>query len=525
MKQNKFSLVIDSSFRTKRLYPISTKFQIPINDIVTNEYLNSPLKAFSWANNSFTRIGTIIGGNQQNIILSTNLHIPFPNYYVGCILVLYDSSSNIIESNYIIKYNDTDNIVTLKYPLSSSISTNTVIHIEYPNSLTNPYTIQILGYDEKEIFEYNNIYIYNYSKKWIRQIKVINSLGLANLTEPIPITEYSPQDIFEIRTSPNIAQYPLNNSFESITHYNILPGQFEYEIGSFVYIIPDNGGKRQIYKVITQNVLSLVEYGGPFTLQESYPLYPFDEIITNNDILSTLIVLQTSYVIDAEENNIPDASSNVIYFGLSTTTVFGFVESLVFYNYRIDRQYIIIIDTVVENSLTRPPIETTEYGFIHRNVVTCSMNVPNWSFPQNPICMKISIDTLILPNLFVKNFNKLLSFFPYVIVRFYNTDAAQYSRYGNIISNNLNSSNAQFICPIGNLQNPDIIRFVEVSSDTIQYLKFDPTQNIYFEVLLPDGTTLEYQDNIQFEYVRNLRPYVFTITDTVACLLSLTIDL
>jgi hypothetical protein len=524
MKQNKFSLVIDSSFRTKRLYPISTKFQIPINDIVTNEYLNSPLKAFSWGEPLLNRTGTIVGGNQQNIIISQDLVIQRPNYYVGCMLVLYDSSSNIIESAYIKKYNYNDKSVTLQYPLSSSISTNTVINIVYPNSITNPYTIQILGYDEKNIFEYNNIYIYNYSKKWIRQIKIINSLGLANLTEQIPITEYSPLDIFEIRTSPNIAQYTLNNSFESITNYNILPGTFEYDIGSLVYIIPDSDdGTRQIFKVNGQNVFSVVEYGGPFILQKSYPLYPFDEIISNVQILSKVIVIQTSYVVDGEENNIPDPSNHVIYF--SSERTFSFFDSLVFYNYRIDRQYIILIDPLIKDDPIKPPVLSTEYGFIHRNVVTCSMNVPNWSFPQNPICMKISIDTLILPNLYVKNFNKLLSFFPYVIVRFYNTDAAQYSRYGNIISNNLNSSNAQFICPIGNLQNPEIIRFVEVSSDTIQYLKFDPTQNIYFEVLLPDGTTLEYQDIVDFEYIDDLQPYRFTITDTVACLLSLTIDL
>ena len=341
---------------------------------------------------------------------------------------------------------------------------------------------------------------------------------MANLYEPIPITEYSADDIFEIRTSPNIAQYTLYTYYNSIILYEILPGNYQYDIGSFVYIEPDESdGTRQIFKVIGENLLKIVEYGGSFN-RKSYTLYPLEDV--SNSQLSTLIVLKTSLVIDAGLNTIPDPISHVINFN-----EFFFINSLIFYNYQIDRQYIIVIDALNDLRIINNSKILYEYGFIQRRVITCAMNVPNWSFPQNPVCIKMSLDILILPNLHVKNYNKLLSFFPYVIVRLYNTDAAQYSRYGNMISNNLNSSNAQFICPIGNLQNPETIRFVEVTSSCIQMLKFDPTQNIYFEVLLPDGNTLEYENSSRSLIATQLDKFVFTITDTVACILSLTIDL
>lgn len=539
MKQNKFSLVIDSAFRTKRLYPSPTKFQIPVNDIVTNEYLNSPLKGFSWKESSLEKVGTIVGGNQQTVILSKEFSRTFVNYYVGCLLVVYNSSSDLLESSYIVEYIPESNTAVLEYTLSTTISTDNIIKIVYPDSKTNPYIIQILGYDQKEIFEYNNIYLYNYTRRWIREIKAISELGLANLLKPIPVDDYSPSDIFEIRTSPYIVQYTIKNSFESMTRYNVLPGSYEYEIGSYVYIQPDIGGTRQVFQVKENNVLEIIEYGGPFTNFSSYPLFPGDGNLSEIEIrylltqspqvFSTITSLQTSYVIDAGSDNIPDPKSHVLYFDKSDS-VLGLIYSLVFYNYKVDKNYIILIDTL-DDFIGGIPQDVSEYGFIERVVVECSMNVPNWSFPQNPVCATVQIDTLILPNLRVKNYHKLLSFFPYVIVRLYNTNAAQYSRFGNIISNNLNSSNAQFICVIGNLQNPEIIRFVEVTSSTTQQIKFDPTQNIYFEVILPDGNNLEFEDPtatelINLQLFKNiLKPYIFTITDTVACLLSLTIDL
>jgi hypothetical protein len=527
MKQNKFSLVIDSSFRTKKLYPLSTKFEVPVNSIVTNEYLETPLKGFTWGKDSFEIIGTIAGGNQENLILSPEFLSPFPNHYIGCLLVLYNSSLIPIESSYIVDYNPDDNTVSLQYPLTTSISINNVIHIVYPDSSKNPYTIQILGYESKEIFEYDNIYIYNYSQKWIREIKTITSLGLATLKEPIPIDKYLPEDKYEIRTSRQMYQYSLDVYYMSITKYEIINGSHNYEIGSYVYIEPDVGGVRQIFRVKDKNVFEIVEYGGPFKLQASHLIYPFDYNNVSSTELSILVSLQTSFVINAGTNSIPDPTTHILNFDGATV-----VGSLIFFNYRVDKNYIITLDSLLDNRDDIPKFENNEwtgYNFIPREIVTCSMNVANWSFPQNPLCLTVCIDTLILPNLPVKNYNKLLSFFPYVIVRIYNTDASQFSRYGTITSNNPNSSNAQFICPIGNLQNPDIIRFVEISSETVQSLKFDPTQNIYFEVLLPDGNVLEYEDtqtriSIVRPFFESLAIYQFTITDTVACLLSLTVE-
>lgn len=516
--KNKFSLVIDSTFRTKDLYPKPTRFVVPVNDIVTNEYINTPIDIFSWGHENNEITGTILGGNQQNIILSSDFSSTETNHYKGCLLVLYNSTNTIIESSKILTYDPLTNSINIEIPFSNSIHTNDTIGIQYPNSITNPYIIQILGYNAKDIFEYSNLYMYNWTKNWIRPIKVISEFGLANLTSPIPTDNYSPNDVFEIRTSFHIMQYPLQNNhiYNSIMKYNINPKEYIYKIGTFVYIKSDDeiDGIRQLFYVkdktdTNELILEIIEYGGPFTNYNSYLLYDLNDTEVPESLLSTLQIVQTLNVIDVRTNSIPNPDQNVIYFGSSNV-----LDTFKVYNYIVDKHYIILLDSsmiIDDNGI---------YGFLQQKSIQCSLNVSTTFFKDNMVCMNIKLDTLILPNREVKDYKKLLSYFPYVIVRLYNIDASYYSKNGTIISNNRCSTNSQFICPIGNLQNPDIIRFVEVSCQAEQIMKMTLDQNLYFEILLPDGTLLEFaEESLSDQFL----PYVFNIRNTVAGLFSIEI--
>jgi hypothetical protein len=110
---------------------------------------------------------------------------------------------------------------------------------------------------------------------------------------------------------------------------------------------------------------------------------------------------------------------------------------------------------------------------------------------QNPTCYTVSIVSISLPNLPVCGFNVLLSDIPYVIVTLTNTNN---DCYGTLVSNNPNSANANFICPIANIRNPDIVKFVVVGSYQKVVFKFTPKNSLRFRVSLPNGQLLKYSN-------------------------------
>lgn len=523
--KHRFSVVLDSAFRERTVYPLSTRFIVPVNDSVTTPYINSPLTIFSWADPIRFRVGNVGGGSQSIITLSEDLQSDAPNYFVGCQLQLLDGTS-VLESSTIIAYDNVQNTVKVAVPFTNNIQINDNIRIAYPDSLANPYILQITGYNSDTLFEYGSLYLYNYSRKWIRRILSISSTGLANLKEPIPLGDYSYSDIFEIRTSPQIIQYPLTTVMNGVTNYQLQRGLYDYQVGTIVYIEPDDPvtGIRQTFRIMSKDpndgslTLEIVAYGGPFVQSRSYPLIPLEDPLVDVDTLTYLFALQTRTIIDAQTEFIPSPEQNVLYLGQTI------VSEFFYFNYEIQGTYILLIDDVYPYELAidldrfdDPSLQF--YGFLRKTVVQCALNVANFSIPDNQVCMAVTLDCLILPNRVVKNYNKLLSFFPYVIVRLYNIEAPQYSKYGNITTNNPYSTNAQFICPIGNLLNPTLIKFVEVRSDMEQTLKLSPYQDLFFEVLLPDGTLLEFEEELS-SIASIISSYTFTIRDTVACLLS-----
>lgn len=526
MTKTRFSVVVDSAFRVRDQYPRNTSFVIPVNDTAVNDYINTPVMIFAWNSISNPLIGTIIGGSQSSLILSSSLSQSRRNYYRGCLASLYDGV-NLLESSLITRYDTENNTIDLEIPFESSIQTYQDIHITYPDSTSNPYTIQTLGYDPEFIFEYSNLYLYNFNKKWIRLIRFINENGLINLVQPIPLADYDVNDIFQIRTSLQILQFPLTSFFNSIVNYTLVAGSHDYKVGSHVYLEPDEiSGKRQIYQIRQKGLdgslkLEIIEFGGPFGKELFYPLYDTTDPLVDVLTLAQIQVVLTRTVIDAEKNPIPSPENNVIYLGAQL------YEQFFYYSYVVKNQYIILIDATNPYELLVDmeslPIDQRQYGFLSKTTVQCTMNVANLSIPENQVCMNVQLEYLILPNQKVKGYNKLLSFFPYVVVKLYNTDAPQFSRFGTITTNNRVSTNCQFICPIGNLLNPLIIKFVEVTSDMIQTLKISPLQDLYFEVLLPDGSLLEYED-ITTSFIETLTSYSFSIRNTVACIFTFSVS-
>lgn len=538
-------LVIDSSFRDTSLYPLNTSFGVPVNaPRQQSEYVDTPLVFFQWTPTQLTITGTISGGTQKAIILSL---ADFPrrlrNYYVGCTIEFLNSSSEILESSMISEYDPTSNSVELEYAISSTtLSSTTNVKISYWDSVAMPYSIQITGYTHGVISEYTHLFVYNRTKNLMFAIQEISRLGLVTLETSMG-NSYHLNDQFEIRNSPSHHLVTSSNYYISILFYELLDSLYvttTYREGDLVLILPEKGSSdniecAQIYKITGLHPfmrLELVSYGGNYSLSSVYYIVPEemfrDNLITSYSGCLKLSVIQIAGTFKCETSVIPDSSSNVLYFG---DTRFG---SLLYFRYSQFKDWIIVDNfdkyTEILLDVSRLAIRLNIYFLSLVNYTVCS-NVANSSFPQNPVCFDVSLETLILPNRFVKGYRQLLSFFPYVIVKLYNISASNKTKNYVITSNNPTSTISQFLCPIGNLLNPSIIRFVEVASDMTQSLQLNFYDDLYFEVCLPNGKILEYDDYIlpdqdNLDLVPNYTLVLenrkgFTVANTVCAIFSI----
>jgi hypothetical protein len=94
----------------------------------------------------------------------------------------------------------------------------------------------------------------------------------------------------------------------------------------------------------------------------------------------------------------------------------------------------------------------------------------------------------------VCGFDVLLSDIPYILVTLVNVNTPNNDSYGTLVSNNPSSFSAQFVCPIANIRNPNLVKFVVVSSNQKTLFKFTPRNSLKFRVTLPNGELLQYNN-------------------------------
>ena len=106
-------------------------------------------------------------------------------------------------------------------------------------------------------------------------------------------------------------------------------------------------------------------------------------------------------------------------------------------------------------------------------------------------CYELSITTLILPNLILQSSQGLLtSAYPYLFVEVSNETLPSGGNNDIIYSNNPFSTKCTFICSTSDVNNPNVTKFVKISSDGAkQIMKFSPYDNLHFRISLPNGET------------------------------------
>lgn len=529
-------LMIDSSYRDRKTYPLNTSFALPINATEPNtNYIQVPLIFFKWSFPQISVVGTLIGGTITNIVLSSEFSVSLYNYYIGCFIKFYNSSSVLLESSKVLSYDPSTNSVVLDNPISiNTVNSTDSIEISYFDSISFPFYIQVVGYIDGIISEYNNLYLYNRTKNLMFEIAELDRFGFIRLYETMN-SSYDINDEFEIRLSSNhykitSSEYNISVSkymIDSSKHVNL------YSIGQIVQILSTTEiiDTPQLYRVklIEPLELELISYGGNYSLGEYYVIVPEEKSgePSEYDNYFPIQIIETVATCHCPLVSIPSPLNNVLYLG---NFRFG---SLIHFSYTIFSTWIVInnMDAYTEILLDLYKDETIlDVYFLPTYQTPVSFNVANSSFPTNPICFNIELVSLILPNKFVKGYHQLLSFFPYVVVKLYNMALPTKTKNYSIITNNPFTSISQFICPIGNLLNPFIIRFVEISSNMNQSLQLNPHEDMFFEVCLPDGTVLEYEENIaissNLEYLTNYSTILqnrfdFTFYNTVCAIFSL----
>jgi len=130
--------------------------------------------------------------------------------------------------------------------------------------------------------------------------------------------------------------------------------------------------------------------------------------------------------------------------------------------------------------------------------------IPCSNFQQK--CYSIMISSITLPNLPLCGTKFLLADFPFVFVTFGNVTTFEdkgTTNVSTITSNNPNAQQATFICPIANIRNPEIVKYVVVRSNQINRIKLNFAENIRFRVYLPDGDEIVFSRRFFIDFANN----------------------
>lgn len=501
---------IDSTYRDRKLYKFSTEFGVIVNGTPSNQSAanvysveNIIYSRFQWNGTATTVIANdTITGNftdfTTNIITLDSIHAnPILNFYLGCTFVM--GSSGV--SSVIVYYNPSTNQITLEDPIGVAYynPANTSYQIINPSGVF-PKELLLLGSNLYVNLSQDNInnlfllksgptnllYVQNVTQNWILPIfKVLDKYRLVMFNEDMP--SYNNGDIFQIRSRQDVITYTASspNYNNSILDWDLTNVGLGYAVNDVVSVVcptcilvaqfrvtqtDSNGGIKN---------LLLLQAGDGYGIGN----YILDNGSGNQSALLSVRATASSFQI----NGFPAPNNDYLLYVPKFTPIadaffpiLGIVQNTIFFA-NPTNQSISIGDW----------IELMVY-----NITSTGLTMPLVSYKQ-PVCYEVSLNHLILPNQPVFGFDVLPTFFPYLLVELYNT-STQGSNVGVLYSNNPNTEKVTFFCPVGNPKNPLIVSYLIVlSSSQVQTIKWTPTDNFYFRVLLPNGDTLKYNFDLE----------------------------
>ena len=539
---------IDSTYRNINLYPYPAEFILPINGTPPTTPLENDSRSiyycynyvfarFKWIGYKNTPTGrkpsstlavSFITQSSNSFILNNLPSGPMNHidndYFVGLLFIVNATG----ESSVIVSYDAQTFTLTTQYEFSSSSlqeTTGTIENISYIEG--NRDSIIVLG-SSTLLPQMGSAYllcrgistsffIENVSKGWSLRIKSFNGFYRnAQLTSDMPC--YDEDDVFQVRFegNQNVSQIQ-SYSFNGIITYTIPNGGIGYQDGQKVYVFAKI--RPAVFIVETTDVegkiltMRMYDAGEGFEKNTTYVVYSFTnpynyEIPNQNDILNetasifvndvgTIVIPSPTYTyqcgiktIRFDLNNFVNARNLLIFFPLHGVGRVGIPINPViqYYNVIAVNKNGIIVDTPYIQDIGNL-FEIISYKTVFPNII-----LPMVSYHQST-CFEITIASISLPNLPVDGYNVLLANFPYVLVTLTNSTSTVGNSINTLISNNPNVLRDAFVCPIANIRNPDIVKFVVVYSRMKVQMKFKMGDNLLFRVALQDGTTLGYNND------------------------------
>lgn len=495
---------IDSTYRDRKLYNLSTEFGIIVNGTPGNQSSSNIYSVdniiyarFQWNGNATTTIAndTITGNftdfSEKVITLDPTHANPTLNFYLGCTFLMVSSGV----SSVIVYYNPSTNEITLEDPIPSAFynPANTNYKIINPSGVF-PKELLLLGsnlYVNLSQDNLNNLFllksgptnllfVQNVTANWILPIfKVLDKYRLVMFEQDMP--SYSNGDIFQIRSANNLIVFSAisNNTTSSIFEFSLLNGGSGYNVNDVVDVVCPGCTLVAQYRVSRVNStgsiqsLILLNPGNGY----AFGIYSLE---SNGNTSASIKVNSVSP--SFQLSGFPLADPNYLLY----VPKFSPIATAFFPVLGIVQDFVFFVNP------TNQPINIGDWvELMLYSTTSTGLTMPLVSYKQ-PVCYEVSLTHLILPNQPVFGFDVLPTFFPYLLVELYNTSIPG-SNVGVLYSNNPYTEKVTFFCPVGNPKNPLIVSYLIVlSSSQVQTIKWTPTDNFYFRVLLPNGQTLKY---------------------------------
>lgn len=214
-----------------------------------------------------------------------------------------------------------------------------------------------------------------------------------------------------------------------------------------------------------------------YSIRENIPTYSgvtFSNITDNKATLTTNITNITE-IVKGDFLNVLDINN------ISNSEIYRIID--------FDRNNNTIttdknIDTYNNNNNNK--FEILSFSYDNANPLNFS---GSYSLNKGLNCFEIELIYITLPNVILKNGGKISADYPFVYVTLENEN---YGVKNITYSNNENSYKSTFIASINDTSKPETSLFLKINGDKmVQTFKFNPSENIKFNVSMPNGEKFE----------------------------------
>lgn len=515
---------IDSNFRNFNEYPNISEFKIPINSSSENNVniTNDEVQTFyRWeGNSSFStplsqiqndtlKLPIVAIDLNKLIIANKNLNQNYNNL-IGTIFynnVNYQSSEVIkVEQNIVILKENVfdiffDNITTVEdiYNMYDVIAEGFFIN----KTKHNTNNLQILGSKNME----NSFYLYNLNKKWDTFVVYNNykSIYLNNLL-------YNNDDYFLTRKN----KKPIYNFNEKI-----------FENGIKKFKILESSARFELHDIIEyENVkMKVVSINNVGEIQSLIILNPGNNIKENIMTLSKNIKNVKIEILEYGNGIISNDFVDEEYSSELVSIIDR--KNVQIYNFMLLYQQYNLFYIDIENveKMNKIIFENKEMSFTMTSYQKFSPNLNIiTNFKNNYITAKLRLLSISLPNKNVIGYNTKLSNLPFLILQFSNeTDTRS-----NVITNDPNLKNANFIIPIANIKN-SYDNYITIRCFQYNMIKLISNDYFTFKLMTPNGKILQFSDKINkpintFVSLNQNKVYSYKIQESICCNFCLDIE-